>query len=121
MNSSLVKHEKFDHLHLFYHLTIPLSKTASSNVLFTIILGDFNTRFSSRWKEGKTPAEGTHLEALTFLHNFNQLISEPIHIVSHFSSCIDLIINHIHKKDTRETINNYRPVPLLPIFGKLFE
>ena len=68
-----------------------LSKTASSKSLFAITLGDINARFSSWWKEDKTTAEGTYLEAFTFLHNFNQLLSEPTHIVSHFSPCIDLI------------------------------
>ena len=52
-----------------------LSKTTSSNSLFTIILGDFNARSSSWWKEDKTTTEGTHLEALTSLHNFDQLTS----------------------------------------------
>ena len=71
-----------------------LSKTASSNYLFTIILGDFNA-ISSTWrKEDKTATESTHLEALTSLHNFDQLISEPTHILSNSSSCIDLIFTN---------------------------
>ena len=35
--------------------------------------------------------EDTHLEALTSLHNFHQLISEPTHLLPHSNSCIDLI------------------------------
>ena len=58
-----------------------LSKTASSSSLFTIILGDFNARSSSWWKKDKTTAEGTHLEALTSLNNFHQLISEPTYLL----------------------------------------
>ena len=27
----------------------------------------------------------------------------------------------IHKKDDKQTINNYRPVSLLPVYGKTFE
>ena len=68
-----------------------LSKTASSNSLFTIILGDFNATSSTWWKEDKTTTEGTHLEALTSLHNFDQLISKPTHILSNSSWCNDLI------------------------------
>ena len=68
-----------------------LSKTASSNSLFAIILGDFNARSSTWWKEDKTTTEGTHLEALTSLHNFDQLISKPTHILSNSSWCNDLI------------------------------
>ena len=60
-----------------------LSKTASTNSLFTIILGDFNARPSSWWKDDKITAEGRHLEALTSLHN--------LHLLSHSNSSIDLI------------------------------
>ena len=58
-----------------------LSKTASSNSLFTTILGYFNARSSSWWKEDKTATQGTHLEAVTSLHNFHQLIPEPTHLL----------------------------------------
>ena len=68
-----------------------LRETALTNSLFTIILGDFNTRSSSWWKEKKTTTEGTHLETLTSLRNFHQLISEPTHLPPHSNSCIDLI------------------------------
>ena len=44
-----------------------LSKIASTNSLFAIILGDFNARSLSWWKEEKTTTEGTHLEAFTSL------------------------------------------------------
>ena len=42
-------------------------------------------------KKDKTTAEGTHLEALTSLHNSHQLISEPTHLLPRSNSCIDLI------------------------------
>ena len=71
-----------------------LSKTTSSNSLFTIILGDFNGRSSCWWKEDKTTTEGIHLQALTSLHNFDQLISESTHILSNSSFCIDLIFTN---------------------------
>ena len=68
-----------------------LSKIASANSYFTIFLGDFDARSLSWWKEGKATTEGTHLKALTFLHNFHQLTSEPKHLLPHSYSCIDLI------------------------------
>ena len=71
-----------------------LSKTTSSTSLFTITLGDFNARSSTWRKEDETTTEGTHLEALTSLHNFGQLISELTHILSNSSSCIDLIFTN---------------------------
>ena len=42
-------------------------------------------------KKGKTTAEGTHVEALTSLYYFHQLISEPTHLLPQSNSCIDLI------------------------------
>ena len=51
-----------------------LNTTASSSSLFTIILGDFNARSSSWWKNDKTTVEGARLETLTSLQGFHQLI-----------------------------------------------
>ena len=68
-----------------------LNTTASSSSLFTIILGDINVRSSSWWKNDKTTVEGAHLEALTSLHGFHQLISEPTHLLPASAACIDLI------------------------------
>ena len=73
-----------------------LCKIVSSNYLFAIILGDFNARSLTWWKEDKTTTEGTHLEALKSLHNLDQFISEPTHILSNSSSCIDLIFTNQH-------------------------
>ena len=67
------------------------SKTASLSSLFSLILGDFNTRSSSCWKKDKTTAEGIHVETLTSLYNFHQLISEPTHLLPQSNSCIDLV------------------------------
>ena len=68
-----------------------MNTTASSSSLFTIILGDFNARFSFWWKNDKTTVQGARLEALTSLHGFHQLISEPIHLLPTSTSCVDLI------------------------------
>ena len=71
-----------------------LSKTASSNSLFTIIFGDFNARSLSWWKEDKTTGKGSHFEAPTSLHDCDQPTLEPTHIPPHSSSCIDLIFTN---------------------------
>ena len=87
-----------------------LCKTASSNSLFTIILGDFDAIYSSWGREDKTTAEGTHLEDLRPLHNFDQIIPEPTHILSHSSSCIDLFFTNqsslVINCGTHSTLNN---------------
>ena len=86
-----------------------LRKTASPNSWFTIILGNFNATSSSWRKEDKTAAEGTHLEALTPLHNFDQLISEPKLTLFHYSSCTDLIFTNqpkLHHQITHCKLNH---------------
>ena len=86
-----------------------LNTTASFSSLFTIILGDFNGKSSSWWKNDKTTVEGAHLEALTSLHGFHQLISEPTHLVPTSTSCIDLIFtgqsNLVVDSGTHSTLN----------------
>ena len=68
-----------------------MNTTASSSSLFTIILGDFNTRSSFWWKNDKTTVEGARLEAFTSLHCFHQPISEPTYLLPTSTSCINLI------------------------------
>lgn len=46
--------------------------------------------FLSWWKEDKITAKGTHLKALTLLHNFHQVITKPTHLLLHPNSCIYL-------------------------------
>ena len=86
-----------------------LNTTVSSSSLFTIILGDFNARSSSWWKNDKTTVEGARLEALTSLHGFHQLISEPTHILPTSTSSIDLIFTDLSSlavdNGTHSTLN----------------
>ena len=58
---------------------------------FTIILGDFNARSSDWWPDDITSPEGTHINSLISMYGFDQLISDPTHILPASSSCIDLI------------------------------
>ena len=68
-----------------------LNTTASSNSVFTIILGDFNARSSFWWNNDKTRVEGRCPEALTSLQCSHQLLSEPTHLLPTCASCIYLI------------------------------
>ena len=67
-----------------------MNTAASSSPLFTIILGDFTAKSSFWWKNDKATVECARLGALTFLHGFHQLISEPTHLLPTYTSCIDL-------------------------------
>ena len=59
---------------------------------FTIILGDFNARSKSWWPDDIISPEGTDIDSLTTVHGLQQLISEPIHLLSNSLSCIDDLI-----------------------------
>ena len=63
----------------------------NKNPAFTVISGDFNARSASWWPSDKTTIEGTRIEALSSIHGFHQVITEPTHILPNSSSCIDLI------------------------------
>ena len=65
--------------------------------MFNIVLGDFNARSSAWWSNDTTNNEGTQIECLTSLYGFEQMISEPTHMIQNSSSCIDLMfINQPH-------------------------
>ena len=49
---------------------------------FTIILGDFNARSSDWWPDDITSPEVTHINSFISMYGFDQLISDPTHILS---------------------------------------
>ena len=58
---------------------------------FTVVHEDFNARSRSWWSDDMTPYEGFHIDCLTATYEFHQLISDPNHLLTNFSSCTDLI------------------------------
>ena len=56
---------------------------------FTVILNDFNARSKSWWSDDSTSIEGTKLDSSANINGFNQLISEPTHILSNSLSYVD--------------------------------
>ena len=58
---------------------------------FTVILGDFNAGYSDWWQDDITSPEGTHIDYLISMYVFDQLISDPAHILAASTSCIDFI------------------------------
>ena len=63
----------------------------SSNLHFSIILGGFNARSNNWWQGDTQTSEGSWIDYLTTSYGFQQLISEPTHILENSSSCIGLI------------------------------
>ena len=58
---------------------------------FTVIFGHFNARPISWWSDVITFYEDSHTESLTNVKGFQQLISDPTHLLPNESSCNDLI------------------------------
>ena len=58
-----------------------------------VTLGHFNTKSSNRYNKDITSNEGREIEAVTSQNGLHQEISEPTHILTNFSSWIDLILN----------------------------
>ena len=67
-----------------------LSDINCSNPHFSIIPGDFNARPNNWWRGDTQTNGGSRTDYLT-TYGFQQLISEPTHILKNSSSCIDLI------------------------------
>ena len=63
----------------------------SQNPNFILVIGDFNVRSSSWWKNDLTTIEGNQVNSITSSYDLNQLICEPTHILPSSSSCIDQI------------------------------
>ena len=80
---------EFDNFILKFEMM--LSDINSSNPHFSIILGDFNERSSNWWQGDTQTSEGSRIDYLTTSYGFQQLISEPTHILKNSSYCVDLI------------------------------
>ena len=61
------------------------------NPAFRLILGDFNCRSNFQWQGDISTTEDIDLESVSSSHGLHQLITDPTHILSQSSSCIDLI------------------------------
>ena len=70
-----------------YNLDLTLEALTQKNPFLTVIVGDFNAKFSKWCSTNKTTPEGAKLDNLTSQCG---LLKEPTHI-SNNRSCIDLI------------------------------
>ena len=62
--------------------------------MFVLITGDCNVRSTNWWKNDLSMSEGTQVDLLTTSYGLSQIISDPTHILSNSSSCIDLIFTN---------------------------
>ena len=79
---------EFDNFILNFEKT--LSDINSFNPDFSIILGDFNAKSKNWWHCDTQTSEGSQIDSLTTSYGFQQLISEPTHILKNSSCYIDL-------------------------------
>ena len=68
----------------------PLYQMQQFRSSFVGMLGGFNTK-SKSWNKGITSNEGSQIDSLATTYGLQQLISDPTHILSNFSTCIRLI------------------------------
>ena len=67
---------------------------SSTNLHFTLMIGDFNGK-SSNWSfNDKANAEDDQLDYLTSLYVMKQVITEPTPILENSSNCIDLFFSN---------------------------
>ena len=73
------------------NLKLNLNKITNKSPYLLVVLGDFNVKLSNWYKHDKTTYEGSKTDAVTSQFALQQLIKEPVHILTDSSSCIDLL------------------------------
>ena len=68
-----------------------LDSVMTNNPFLTVILGDFNAKYSLWYNNDITTYEGSKTDGVTSQFGLQQIIKEPTHIIGDSSSCIDLI------------------------------
>ena len=58
-----------------------LDKIHENNPFITVVLGDFNAKYSNSCKADVTFLEGSKIDTITSSYGFSQLIQEPTHIL----------------------------------------
>ena len=105
---------EFDNFTINFELL--LSKMHAENPFCIVITGDFNCRSTQWWEHDIENNEGKIFEPFVSELGLHQLISEPTHFMGDSKSCIVVPVHKKHEKNLK-----YRPISLLPIFGKILE
>ena len=67
-----------------------LNKIHENNPFMTYVLGDFNEKFNSWFKNDTTSLEDSMIDAVTNKYGLHEAIQEATHLLDSSSSCIDL-------------------------------
>ena len=73
------------------NLELNLDTISNKNRYLIVILREFNAKSSNWYKHDKTTYKGSKIETITSQFGLKQLIQEPIHILSNWSSCTDVV------------------------------
>ena len=73
------------------NLKLNFDHMADKNPYLMVVLGDFNAKLNSWYRNDSTDIEGSKIDILTSTFGFHQIINEATHILNNSSSCIDLI------------------------------
>ena len=73
------------------NLELNLDTIANKSRYLIVILRKFNAKSSNWYKHDKTTYKGSKIEAIISQFGLKQVILEPIHILSNWSSCIDVV------------------------------
>ena len=79
--------------HFYTNFVLLLSNINDLYPTFSIVLGDFNARFSKWCASNKSNTAGIELDNVTMTSGYNQMIDKPTHYINKSSSSIDVIFS----------------------------
>ena len=77
----------------FINFDLLLSSINNLHPNCSIVLDDFNAKYSKWCASDKNNTAGIELDSITMTSGYNQMIGKPTHFINESSSCIDLIFS----------------------------
>ena len=75
------------------NLDLLLSNINNQHPACSIVIGDFNAKFSKCCTTDKNNTAGLEIDSITTAAGYSQMINKPTHFINESSSCIDLIFS----------------------------
>ena len=74
-----------------------LSNVNDQHPAHSVVIGDFNAKYSKWCTSDKDNTSGLKLDSITTTAGYSQVINKPTHFINELSSCIDLIFTSFVK------------------------
>ena len=84
-------HDELERFFINFDLLLSNINNLHSNC--SIVLDDFNAKYSKWCASDKNNTAGIELDSITMTSGYNQMIDKPTHFINESSSCIDLIFS----------------------------